>query len=222
MSRRLLWFATIILVGFVHPCWARSETRIMVLPFEVNALQDLTYLQAEVPKIISRNLSAEGATIIEPPIQSVLMDPDQIREIGVEYGVDYIIWGSLTWIDQLFSIDVRVLAPFEETPVETLTVEGQGIETLSGKIGDLSQKLTIQLFDLAEMVEIRIEGNERIEDAAILPNISSKIGDTFIPKAISEDLKAVYQMGYFDDVRVRTVDVANGKVVTFQVKEKPT
>lgn len=222
MLRRLAWFVFIILLAAPLPCYAQGETRVMVLPFEVNALQDLAYLQEEVPKIIIKNLSAEGATIIEPPIQSVLADPIQIREMGVQYGVDFIIWGSLTWIDQQFSIDVRVLSPYEETPVETLTVEGQGIETLSGKIGDLSQELTVRLFDLVAVVDIRIEGNERIEAAAILPNISTEVGDTFIPKIISEDLKAVYKMGFFNDVRVNTTDVADGKIVIFQVKEKPT
>jgi outer membrane protein insertion porin family len=222
MLRRIAWLVLIILLAMALPCHARGETRVMVLPFEVNSLQDLAYLQEEVPKIIIKNLSAEGATIIASPIQSVLADPIQIREMGVENGVDFIIWGSLTWIDQQFSIDVRVLSPFEETPVETLTVEGRGIEALSGKIGDLSQELTIQLFDLVAVVDIKIEGNERIEAAAILPNISTEVGDTFIPKTISEDLKAVYKMGYFSDVRVNTADVADGKIVIFQVKEKPT
>jgi outer membrane protein insertion porin family len=98
----------------------------------------------------------------------------------------------------------------------------RGIETLSGKIAELSQALTAQLFDLVAVVDIRVEGNERIESAAILPNIRTKVGDTFMPKAISEDLKAVYNMGYFNDVRVTTTDVEAGKIVTFQVKEKPT
>jgi outer membrane protein insertion porin family len=222
MLKRLSWVAFIMLLVAVLPCRARSEIRAMVLPFEVNALQDLTYLQTEVPRIIIRNLSAEGATIIEAPIQSVLMDLTQIRELGVEYNVDYIIWGSLTFIDQQFSIDVRLLAPFEEAPFETFTEEGRGIETLSAKLADVSQKMNVKLFDLVAVVDVRIEGNERIESAAILPKISTKVGDTFVPKVISEDLKAVYQMGYFDDVRVRTVDVRGGKEVIFQVKEKST
>jgi outer membrane protein insertion porin family len=126
MLRRIAWLVLIILIVIAPVCYARGETRVMVLPFEVNALQDLTYLQSEVPKIIVKNLAAEGAVIVEPPIQSVLTDPVQIREMGIEYGVDSIIWGSLTWIDQQFSIDLRVLSPNDETPVETLTVEGQG------------------------------------------------------------------------------------------------
>jgi len=220
--RRFPWLVFIIFWCVVLPCRARSEIRVMVLPFEVNAVQDFSYLQTEVPKIIAKNLSAEGATIVEPPLQSVLMDPDQIRELGVEYSVDYVIWGSLTWIDQQFSIDVRLLAPFEETPVETFTAVGQGIETLSSKIAEVSQEMNSRLFGLEPVVAIKIEGSERIEAAAILSKISTKTGDTFVPKIISEDLRAVYQLGWFDDVRVRAVDVDGGKEVIFQVKEKPT
>ncbi len=220
--RRFPWLVFLLFWLIALPCRARGEIRVMVLPFEVNALQDFGYLQTEVPKIIAKNLSAEGATIIEAPIQSVLMDPVQIREIGEAHGVDYIIWGSLTWIDQQFSIDVRLLAPLEEAPVETFTAVGQGIETLSGKIAELSQEINVKLFGLETVVAIKVEGNERIETAAILPKISTKVGDTFVPKIISEDLRAVYQLGYFDDVRVRTVDVDGGKEVIFQVKEKPT
>ena len=220
--RRFPWLVFLIFWLVVLPCRARSEIRVMVLPFEVNALQDFSYLQNEVPKIIAKNLAAEGALIVEAPIQSVLMDPTQIREIGVAHGVDYIIWGSLTWINQQFSIDVRLLAPLEEAPAETFTAVGQGIETLSGKIAELSQEMNAKLFGLETVVAIKVEGNERIETAAILPKISTKAGDTFVPKVISEDLRAVYQLGYFDDVRVRTVDVSGGKEVIFQVKEKPT
>ena len=222
MSKRFLWGAFVLLLIAVSPCRANGETRVMVLPFEVNAQQDLAYLQEEIPKIITRNLSAEGATIIEAPNQSVLTESSQIRELGVAYSVDYIIWGSLTWIDQQYSIDVRMLAPFEETPVETFTQEGRGIETLSGKIANLSQEMNVKLFDLVPVTEIIIEGNERIESAAILSKIGTQVGDTFILKNISEDLKAIYQMGYFDDVRVRTIDVSGGKEVIFEVKEKPT
>lgn len=222
MLRGLPWFVLIVLVAILCPPGARCETRVMVLPFEVNALQDLTYLETEIPKIIAGNLAAEGALIVEAPLRSVLTDPAQIREIGTEYAVDHIIWGSLTWIDQQFSIDARVLAPLEDGPAETFTVEGQGIETLSSRISELSRELSITLFELAPVVAIRIEGNERIEEAAIRPRISTKVGDTFIPETISKDLKSIHQMGYFDDVRVRTVDVPAGKEVIFAVTEKPT
>ena len=224
MVRCLFWFVFIVSLSLtaLGPAAVRGDTRVMVLPFEINALRDLTYLQTEVPNIIKKNLAAEGAAIVEAPIQSVLTDLVQIREIGLNNNVDYIIWGSLTWIDQQFSIDARVLSPAEATGVETYTVQGQGIETLSTKIGALARELSITLFDLEPVAAIRIEGNQRIESAAILPRISTKAGDTLIPAMISKDLKSIHEMGYFDDVRVKTIDSPDGKIVVFVVKEKPT
>ena len=222
MVRSLPWLVFILTLVVIGPAAVRAETRVMVLPFEINALQDLAYLQTEVPNIIKKNLAAEGAVIVEAPIQSVLTDPAQIREMGENNAVDYIIWGSLTWIGQQFSIDARVVSPYEDGGLETFTVQGQGIETLSTKIGELSRELSIRLFELEPVTEIRIEGNERIEQAAIRPRISTQVGDTFIPQLISKDLKSIYEMGYFDDVRVRTIDDPAGKVVVFEVEEKPT
>lgn len=222
MLRCLSWLVFILSLTGLAPLAASAETRVMVLPFEVNALQDLRYLQTEVPAIIEKNLSAEGALIVDAPLQSVLSDPVQIREMGADNAVDYVIWGSLTWIGQQFSIDARVLSPDADAGVETFTVEGQGIETLSSKIGELSRELSITLFDLEPVTALRIEGNERIESAAILARISTKVGDTLIPQDISNDLKSVYAMGYFDDVRVRTIDGPEGRVVVFDVTEKPT
>ncbi len=222
MVRSLAWLVFILSLAVAGPAALHAQTRVMVLPFEINALQDLSYLQAEVPNIIKKNLAAEGAVIVEAPIQSVLTDPAQIREIGVNNAVDHLIWGSLTWIGEQFSIDARVMSPYEDIGIETLTVQGQGVETLSTKIGELSRELGIRLFDLEPVTEIRIEGNERIESAAILPRISTQVGDTFIPEMISKDLKSVHELGYFDDVRVRTIDEQAGKVVVFEVKEKPT
>ena len=188
MVRCLFRLVFILSLAALAPLAASAETRVMVLPFEVNALQDLRYLQTEVPAIIEKNLSAEGAVIVDAPLQSVLTDSLQIREIGSNNAVDYVIWGSLTWIGQQFSIDARVLSPYEDAGVETFTVEGEGIETLSTKIGELSRELSITLFDLEPVTAIRVEGNERIESAAILSRISTKAGDTFIPQNISNEL----------------------------------
>ena len=223
MVRGLRWLCLVALsLSIVWPVWAKDDVRVMVLPFEVNAIEDLAYLQEEIPKIISRNLTAEGAIMVEAPVSGVLNDPEAIRNIGVDNAADYVIWGSFTMIGQQFSLDIRLMEPFAESASASLGVQGQGLAALSAKIGDLSQDLTIRLFELAEVVEITIQGNERIETEAIRRNISTQVGETYLPKRINEDLKAVHRMGFFVDVRISTQDLAAGRRVIFDVKEKPT
>ncbi len=223
MHRGVRWIGLLILLLCTGwPCWAKDNVRVMVLPFEVNAMEDLAYLESEIAKIISRNLVAEGAILVETPVQTVLADMEAIRTIGVDNAADYVIWGSFTLIGQQFSLDVRLMTPFESTAVESISVQGEGLATLSAKIGELSQDLTIRLFDLAEVIEITIQGNDRIETDAIRRNIKTQVGETYLPKRIDEDLKAVHQMGFFVDVRVSIQDEAAGRRLIFEVKEKPT
>lgn len=68
---------------------------------------------------------------------------------------------------------------------------------------------------------IRIQGNKRIEVPAIRGRISLKEGDRFSTEVIRDQIRAVYQMGFFEDVRVETEPVAGGVAVVFDVTEKP-
>ncbi len=223
MVRSVRWLPLLVLLlTAAWPGQAQESVRVLVLPFEVNAQEDLAYLETEIPKIISRNLLAEGAVLVESPVASVLQDIEAIRALGVDNAADYVIWGSFTLIGQQFSLDVRYLNPFETLAAESLGAQGEGLATLSAKIGELSQDLTIRFFDLAEVIEIVVQGNDRIETDAIRRNIRTQVGESFLPKRIDEDLKAVYQMGFFVDVRVLTQDSDEGRRLIFDVKEKPT
>ena len=67
-----------------------------------------------------------------------------------------------------------------------------------------------------------IEGNQRIEDAAIERVLRTRPGDVYDETALSADLQAIYKMGYFDDVQVLSEPADEGKRVIFRVREKPT
>ncbi len=73
-----------------------------------------------------------------------------------------------------------------------------------------------------QVKEVKIQGNQRIEDAAILRVIKTSAGDAFNRDRLSADLEAIYQMGYFDDARVAADKTEDGRVVIFTVEEKPT
>jgi outer membrane protein insertion porin family len=68
---------------------------------------------------------------------------------------------------------------------------------------------------------IRVQGNKRIEVPAIRGRISLKEGGRFSTEAIRDQIRSVYQMGFFEDVRVETEPVPGGVAVIFVVTEKP-
>jgi outer membrane protein insertion porin family len=69
--------------------------------------------------------------------------------------------------------------------------------------------------------ELTIEGNRRVQDAVILGRIRSAVGAPFSPSQTSEDLRAIFNLGFFDDVQLKVEDFEGGVKVTYVVVERP-
>lgn len=68
---------------------------------------------------------------------------------------------------------------------------------------------------------IEVQGNQHIEQQAILAKLSIKPGDPFSQEQIREQIQRIYGMGFFEEVEVSTEAKANGVLVVFRVREKP-
>lgn len=71
------------------------------------------------------------------------------------------------------------------------------------------------------VAEIVIRGNRRIEDSVIRARIKTRTGEPLLPVTVRDDIKAIYQLGFFDDVRVEVTPGPTGPVVAFVVSERP-
>jgi outer membrane protein insertion porin family len=72
-----------------------------------------------------------------------------------------------------------------------------------------------------QIKELTIEGNRRVQEAVIAGRIKSKLGGPFSPSQLSEDVRSVFGLGFFDDVQLRVEDFEGGVKVTFVVTERP-
>ncbi len=223
MKRFLILVGVLLVTGFRSlTASAQQNVDVMLLPFDVYATNELRYLGDEIPEILGRELQDSGASLISPSQPVSSREVSLLRETGQTAGADYVIWGSVTWIGQRFSIDAKMIAPYGEGSAKAFHAEGEGIENLSGRVRDLAGELRVDIFGLVKITEITVEGNDRIETDAILRAVRIRPGDIFSAKAATEDLKAVYRMGYFDDVRVETRETPGGRQLVFRVKEKAT
>lgn len=75
--------------------------------------------------------------------------------------------------------------------------------------------------DNERISDIVITGNVSRETAAILPLLSSKVGDSFSAEKTNEDVKSIYRIGIFQDVKVETVKTDKGISLIYTVVEKP-
>ena len=69
--------------------------------------------------------------------------------------------------------------------------------------------------------EVAVEGNRRVQEAVILGRIRSAVGSPFNPSQASEDLRAIFGLGFFDDVQLKVEDFEGGVKVTYVVTERP-
>lgn len=68
--------------------------------------------------------------------------------------------------------------------------------------------------------KIEISGNKKITTKAILARIKSKVGTPWGPKILRNDIKIIYQMGYFKDIRVERKMDPDGVVIHFLLVER--
>jgi outer membrane protein insertion porin family len=71
------------------------------------------------------------------------------------------------------------------------------------------------------VLKIRVEGANRVGADAILRVMGTRVGEEFDSARIREDVKAIYRMGYFSDVKIDAEDAPGGLDLTVLVTEKP-
>ena len=86
--------------------------------------------------------------------------------------------------------------------------------------------ILIPLFTYAEELplinSVAIKGLKRIDETAIKSRITQKPGQPISQDKTNEDIKSIFRMGYFDDVRAEIEPFEGGIKLIYVVTEKPT
>ncbi|MDH3444462.1 MAG: outer membrane protein assembly factor BamA, partial [Deltaproteobacteria bacterium] len=85
-----------------------------------------------------------------------------------------------------------------------------GIIAISGVPGQAQDKVVIK--------DVKISGNVRVEDEGVRLHIRNRAGASYDPEVVEQDVKAIFRMGFFEDVRA---ELSPDGVLTYTVKEKP-
>lgn len=231
MLKRLNWpILLIIFLLLPNIVAAADPIRVIVLPFTVLSPEPRPELSREITRVVEQELEKEGAAAVQsdptipmPVLSSGAMGAvDAIKTFGAKNRVDAVVWGSTTWIGEGFSLDVNLVETYGRKSPFTFFQQGRGAENLPAMVKKVTGELALQLFRRQKVTDVRVEGNDRIEADAIKRQIATRSGEAFLASRLSKDIKAIFAMDYFDDVRVEAEDQVDGKLVVFTVKEKPT
>ncbi|OGW56432.1 MAG: outer membrane protein assembly factor BamA [Nitrospirae bacterium RBG_16_43_8] len=85
-----------------------------------------------------------------------------------------------------------------------------------------TESVSSQEISLPLVHSMEVRGLKRIEEAAVKSKITQKIREPLSSEKITNDIKDIYKMGYFDDVKVEIEPFEDGVRVIYLIKEKPT
>lgn len=226
---RRWWVPFLILLPFSTSLIAQETVDVVILPFEVHAPERVDALKTRIQTLLAKQLQEEGVVVLESalPHESLLKppedsEPEHVRRLGLALGADFVIWGSFTQVGQRYSLDAKVLGSYGEARPATVHSEGEQLENLPDGVRRLGRDISMRILGREKVAEVVITGNKRIEADAIKRIIKTKKGDTYSAKDIQDDVKAIYKMGYFGDVRVEASSTPEGKAVVFRVAELDT
>ncbi len=208
---------------------AEERETMAVLPFKINARKPLDHLQLGLQKMLSTRLEKKGFHMIPqdkvnkyPVAFAPGLEVNELLALGKKLKADWIITGSLTQIGNKASIDLKAIDISQKRPPFFIFLVSEDIEELT----DTVKRLAVNVFDrvtgVPEIDSIHVAGNRRIEKAAVLAVVSTQTGDRLDYDKLDKDLRDIYKMGFFNDVRMETEDGPSGKVITFHVVEKPS
>jgi len=114
--KRVLFVFLILFFASFSFSFSATPSKVLILPFEVNAPQDLQYLKKAIPEMLtSRLFSPDKIQVIEPEVVEEeiknyqKLDRSVAEELGKKLSADYVIWGSITVLGEVVSIDAQIM-----------------------------------------------------------------------------------------------------------------
>lgn len=146
-------------VAFVA-CWIflsglafAAASRVVIIPFKMNAEKDLTFLRDGIQDMLTSRLYWEDKVVVlsredtEKALETITgpLNEAAAREIGEKMGADYVLFGSLTVFGESVSMDAKMMDLSGEKPALAFFNQsremGEVIPQINGFAGDINEKV---------------------------------------------------------------------------------
>lgn len=210
-----------------------AATRVLVLPFAVNAPSAQSQLARDVPALVRQALEANGVTAIPTSAsgKSAASDAASARNRARSARAGYAVFGSLNQLGEGFSLDMQMVSA-STSGSRAYHMEGANLLELQPAVNSLVGQMVLD-FDSTSSVrsaakstrggiaDIEVRGLKFIDKDRVLVRVGTRTGDPVDEDRIDEDVRNIWDLGYFNDVRADVETSAAGPVLIFTVAEKP-
>ncbi|WP_163336978.1 outer membrane protein assembly factor BamA [Desulfopila sp. IMCC35008] len=206
-----------------------AEQNTAFLPLKINSFKDNERITSMADVALLDALSQHDLLPVARNQAETIADytgswpppPKLLQDVARLTGFENVAAGSLTMIGSQLSVDMKVFDLLAPSSPQYFFRKAESIEDLPTAIEGILLDILAYTGREFRIASISPKGNKRIDSGAILRKISSKAGGSYNQATLREDLKAIYSMGYFNDVQIDVTDGPQGKDIIFTVVEKP-
>ncbi len=228
--KRLLGLAAVLLLFPVLSAAEKPKLKkVIIFPFTVTQPGPKADYGNELAGLLGADLTREGDVEIIPGsalganVMEKKVDPAKMARIAARSESDAVMWGNLSKSGDELVLEVSTIGRNEREKPHHFSTTGKDREELTQRLNDLAAEIGTVVLKRQLVGEIKIEGNRRIQKEAILNKLSIKVGKPFSRAAVADEIRALYAMGYFDNVEIFAEENPRGEVdVRVVLKERPS
>ncbi len=221
---------------------AETGPQVLVLPYAVNTGGDMTELKDDVPNLLTERLRSQGMRVIPANKARNLLNKRNIetldlaeaRSLGKAAGAQIVVYGVLNQLGDGFTLDSRIVPVKAGENATVVTLEKTSMLALASAADELSSRVSAVALAAASpavapavgqsavpkggITDVQVKGMRIMDPDVVLMRLTIRKGDSPDANALNEEVRRIWDMGYFDDV---SVSLAPGNVLIFTVVEKP-
>ena len=231
MNPRVIVIAVLVLISVsaIGQAQEHQTKKVLLAPIKVVEGASQPKISEELAVALATRLTKEGDAQLTPfspdsvkALESTPIDYKRIARVVKRDNMDLAIYGVLTKHPEGYSFELSVVGPDERQKPKAFYINATSMEDMVNQLDDVVAQMGKEVFNRPVVSGIKIDGNKRIEKNTILNKITIKPGDIFRRSAVGDQIKNVYDLGYFDDVQFRAEPADQGKVdLVLTVKERP-
>ncbi len=131
-----------------------NPQRVAVLPFQINAAEDMSFLQNGITDMLESRLAWEEKVELIPRkrIEAISqtyqgrLNVNQARQIGADLGADYILFGSMTILGKNVSLDAKMADVTGAKATHFFSHQSQGMDDVIPKIDQFAAEINAKIF----------------------------------------------------------------------------
>ncbi|MDR3358647.1 MAG: outer membrane protein assembly factor BamA [Desulfovibrio sp.] len=214
---------------------------VLILPFQANTGPELPNASQSVPDVIAVQLKQRGLAVVPQGRSAALLrgaggnvNLATARELGRKAGAEIVIYGSINQLGDGFTLDSRIVPvkAGEVAPAacerDSLTALAECAANIAGRAATMLEAsapeqspLLVPMRSVAAsaggITDIQVRGMKVMDPDIVLMRLTLRKGDKPDTNAINEEVKRIWDMGYFSDVQA----AMEGGALVFTVVEKP-